>query len=194
MARPSSKVNVKSNGSPEPSKAARRIESAKSKAYRIRQMTSKAEDIREHYPVQEWSLVKELLIANLKTSGNMSTPTNLAHGFQLIRTMHHANPIQYVLYVPQQLTHFSLDGSFLHMWKGGIRINKFPTTVPVGRTIQGSVSKHIGLPGIVGVIKIIFLEKKQLYVIATKQLQMKILDIQFEEVTSYSNPLPILRF
>lgn len=122
----------------------------------------------------------------------MST-TSLSHGFQLIRTMKHAvSNVFSVCYIPHQCMHLSLDASHLHMWKGGVKIQKYP----IAKTREGSdyyKSKSSSYcPGLLGIHKIIFLEKKRLYVVATKQLQMRVLDVSFEEISFYSNDLPIL--
>jgi hypothetical protein len=76
----------------------------------------------------------------------------------------------------------------------GVKIQKHPTLAPRNDSKQNKSHPNTYCPGLFGIHKIIFIEKKRLYVVATKLLQMKILDVSFDEISTYSNPLPILRY
>jgi hypothetical protein len=76
----------------------------------------------------------------------------------------------------------------------GVKIQKYPAVAPRDRSNLPKTKTNTYCPGLFGIHKIIFLEKKRLYVVATRQLQMRVLDVQFDELSLYSNPLPILRF
>ena len=120
----------------------------------------------------------------------------LSHGFQLLRSLQNGlATLSSVLYIPHSGIHVSLDSTHLHIWKGDSRIHKISALPPRDRSKMvksSSLSKNSYLPGIMGVSKWIYIEKMRLYVVATKQLQLKLLDLQFDEMFLFSNPMPVL--
>ncbi|KAI8916029.1 WD40-repeat-containing domain protein [Gorgonomyces haynaldii] len=128
-------------------------------------------------------------------SSFLNTGVTLSHGFQLTKSMYHSLPtVRSVLYVPHSQQHVSLDSTHLHVWKGGNKIHRFSAVPPRDKIVQKSNrhSKDSYLPGLAGLSEWIYLEKYRMYVVATKQLELKLLDLHFDEIFSYSNPMPIL--
>ncbi|KAH9248409.1 hypothetical protein BASA81_013949 [Batrachochytrium salamandrivorans] len=93
----------------------------------------------------------------------------------------------------------SLDSHHVNLWKGGVRIGKF-STQPINENNRLKASSALSSstgnghhPGIVAISKWIYLEKLRVFIVADTRLQMKILNIHFEELFKVSNPKPVLR-
>lgn len=131
------------------------------------------------------------------TDSMMANSSTLSHGFQTMRTMEHSMPtVRSVLYIPHSAIHVSLDANHVHMWKGAVKLHKLTATPPRDKNLasvnQSGLSKDKYLSGLMGISKWMYDPSKRIYIVATKQLQIKILGNQFEEISCFSNPLPTL--
>ncbi|KAJ1328471.1 hypothetical protein BSLG_010203 [Batrachochytrium salamandrivorans] len=123
----------------------------------------------------------------------------IPHGFLPLRTLTHSHPtIQSVLYISTSSMFVSLDSHHVNLWKGGVRIGKF-STQPINENNRLKASSALSSstgnghhPGIVAISKWIYLEKLRVFIVADTRLQMKILNIHFEELFKVSNPKPVL--
>ncbi|KAL2916841.1 hypothetical protein HK105_203620 [Polyrhizophydium stewartii] len=138
--------------------------------------------------------------AQAQAQANMPVlPITIPHGFMPLRTLTNSRPtIQSVLYIQNSSMFVSLDSSHIHLWKGGARIHKIPTQEADERAAfkqrrSGSgISGNSYLPGVVAISKWIYLDKQRVYIVANTRLQLKVLDVHFEELSVISNPKPVL--
>ncbi|KAI8926073.1 WD40-repeat-containing domain protein [Entophlyctis helioformis] len=129
-----------------------------------------------------------------------SLPITITHGFQLLRTLANPRPtIKSVLYIPNSSMFVSLDSSYIYLWKGGARIHKVSTQPENDKNGRRQPSKKGSgmsgnghLPGVVAISKWIYLDRQRVYIVANTRLELKVLDIHFEELAVISNPKPVL--
>eukprot|EP00842_Homolaphlyctis_polyrhiza_P000006 jgi/Hompol1/1005/HPOL_004808-RA len=137
-----------------------------------------------------------------QSSGQSSMPIlpiTIPHGFQQLRTLSNARPtIQSVLYIPNSSMFVSQDSTHIQLWKGGVRIHKISTQEDKirGNGSQpksgSSYSGNASLPGVIAITKWLYVDKQRIYIIANARLELKVLDIHFEELCVISNPKPVL--
>jgi WD40 repeat protein len=149
--------------------------------------------------IQKWDMIQPQLIKSmglqnmtqneikcLRNQPNQATVT-LSHGFQMVRRMEHTRPaVIFALYVPNTSSFISIDSEFVHIWKSGIHIQKYPLFPPT----KDSNKKIVR--GFWNTSKVIYIEKRQIYVVANHQLQVKVLDLHFDCLDTFSNPKPVL--
>ncbi|KAJ2998130.1 WD repeat-containing protein 87 [Globomyces sp. JEL0801] len=188
------------SNSPESSNPPSRIQSAATTSSSRSRVSSIPES--DDNLIQKWSVIKHSLLRSLGvkqnnsddiheesyenkvtsiSSSNSQVPITLSHGFQPLRSMQHRQNIKAVF--------VSVDKEMIHLWKSGTKIQKIRIIEP------GSKSKATKVKCIDGVykfVKWIYIEAKHIHVVANQQLEIKILDLHFETLSTFSNPKPVL--
>ncbi|KAI8827897.1 WD40-repeat-containing domain protein [Chytridium lagenaria] len=171
------------------------------------------------HPVHPWKMIRPALVTLISIKGNSQTeessnnntndmddPSNttsmnitIPYGFQLLRQLIHSRPtLRSAMYVPAATSaelFVTLDTHYLHVWRGSAKVKKYCTAtmgqVTSKKREPGVENKDEGL-GALGVEKFIFVEKFRVYVAFSTQLQLKLLDSHFNEISFVSCPKPIL--
>ncbi|KAJ3336611.1 hypothetical protein HDU91_001726, partial [Kappamyces sp. JEL0680] len=153
--------------------------------------------------IQPWNYVKTVI---QKTVGSKAVevagsqdgetksmvPITLSHGFQPIRTMENLKPgIRGVHYLPGSSMFVSLDKEWLSLWKGGTRIQRIPAIPPPPSTTKTLEVKK-SIEGLYGFSKWVYIETLRIYVVASQQLELKVLNSTFGTVSVTSTPKPVL--
>lgn len=155
------------------------------------------------HAIQSWQTVKSSLIKSFglkktnadnieQTAGSITqTPLTLSHGFQSVRIMEHAQAdIKSVIYVPNSSMFAALDKENLHLWKSGIKIQKL--SISSGAIPKKGENNRKPIDGLWNVSKWLYIDKCHVYVVANRQLELKVLDLNFSTVFTLSNPKPTL--
>ncbi|KAL7751331.1 hypothetical protein RI367_003191 [Sorochytrium milnesiophthora] len=139
----------------------------------------------------------EQAAASQQFSGQV-LPITIPHGFQLIRSLLHANnTIRSVLHTPSISSYdafVSLDPQNVHCWNGQARIRKLPVVVdPYEKDDNTSLSEGgSGLAGLVGITRWLWIKKYRIFVVATSQLQLKTLNHRMIELSHTWSIKPVL--
>ncbi|KAJ3386033.1 WD repeat-containing protein 87 [Lobulomyces angularis] len=164
-------------------------------------------DYTPNLPILPWNDTRSLVknITNSKNisdclagKGNLIIPITIPYGFQLQKTLAHPNStLRSVIYIQQSTSaelFVSLDRHNVHVWRGLTRIKK------IGTLGQGSsyrdenikVTDEAIKKGVHGINKWKYIEKYRIYVVASNQLQLRILDSHFAEIFTTSSVKPVL--
>ncbi|KAJ3128530.1 hypothetical protein HK098_004160 [Nowakowskiella sp. JEL0407] len=137
---------------------------------------------------------------NGSNSSNNSTAISMTipHGFQLIRSLEHSKPtLKSVIYVPPTTTtelFVSLDTHNLHVWRGSNRIRKINTAgIQTVKINDLPISKGgTGQAGVFGINRWKYVDSLKIFVVASTQLQLRVLDSHFDELSNVLTPKPVL--
>ncbi|KAI9190859.1 uncharacterized protein BJ171DRAFT_605914 [Polychytrium aggregatum] len=127
-------------------------------------------------------------------------PITIPHGIQLLRTLPHSRPtLKSVLFVPASITSemlVTLDSHHVHIWRGGSRVRKVRTDVEHKVETKSRDTRQPGNGGqsqsLNGISKWVYVEKWRVYIIATSQLTLRVLDSHLDEISSVSSSKPVL--
>ncbi|KAJ3192599.1 hypothetical protein HDU67_005412 [Dinochytrium kinnereticum] len=205
-----------------PNRKASKFPAPKRFVYRPRKTGIRISDPSLLYPIQPWKTIRAGLATLITLKGSSKpdpeardnlaegeeNPTassihmTIPYGFQLVRQLVHSRPtVRSAMFVPAATStelFVTLDTHYVHVWRGSAKVKKYPT-IPMAST---QVRKREGRPssfesreeglGAYGIDKLVFIEKYRLYVVFSTQLQLKLLDSHFNEISFVSCPKPIL--
>jgi hypothetical protein len=122
----------------------------------------------------------------------LANSITLSCGFQMIRNMPSPN-LKSALYIPHKGTVLLLDKDHIQTWKSGIKTQRIPVTAN-DYTDTGIISKKQKdtPPSLVGLSTWMYLEKYNIFVINTRRLQVNIVDMHFQLLSSHRSPKPSL--
>jgi hypothetical protein len=164
--------------------------------------TKDAEDPFSDYRIiQNWTIVKPL-IQNLvqvqkgEDVGFESTKrpqaSTISHGFQTIKVLEHGkSPIWYVSYVPSSSLFLSFDKEFMHQWRSGVKFQKL-SIQPKGSLSSSESSKIKDKKGLYNISNCIYVESFHVYIVSTRKMELKLLDLQYVTLLEQSTPKHIL--
>ncbi|KAG5461494.1 MAG: hypothetical protein BJ554DRAFT_6303 [Olpidium bornovanus] len=138
-----------------------------------------------------------------KRSRGTVLPITIPYGFQLVRTLPHARPtLKSAMFVPHPSrpslnTVVSLDTHNVHIWRGATRVKKLNITVTQSHAAGDSPARPRAAaaagPSVVqGVSKWIYVKKHNVFIVATMQLSLMVLDANMEELSSVGSGKPVL--
>jgi hypothetical protein len=104
--------------------------------------------------------------------------------------------IRSALYIPSASTILSLDDVHLNIWQGGVIMQRLIVAPPRNNLTKSSIKlNHENIkPGLFGINKWLYIESLRIYVIVTKQLEVKVLNSSFDQIGSCHNPAAVLRY
>jgi WD40 repeat protein len=154
----------------------------------------------DYRQIQYWSSIKSQIqktLANNKQDPSTETrhhqAQTLSHGFQSVRVMDHHRDIISVLYLPNTSLFIALDEEYLHLWRNGIKFQKIRAQAN-NSIVDQQHKKSVKHPvdGLYNISRMIYIESFRIYIVANRQLEMKVLDLQYLTLSVYSCPKPIL--
>ena len=129
-------------------------------------------------------------------------PITIPHGFHSLFTLPHNRPIRSVAYIPpstapEQIV--TLDARGASVWRGSQRFRRIACTGAEGDRgrephggVFGKKGRDVGKSGLTGIVKWVWVDSLRCWIVATTQLQIKVMNAAFGEMAVVSVAKPTL--
>ena len=150
-------------------------------------------------PILPWKQTAQIITNfltrdSLKVGRNgISLPITIPYGFQLVKTIPHPrSSLKSVIFIPQTTSaelFVSLDIHHINVWRGLNRIKRIST---LATSVTESAGNLENIRGLKDIHRWFHIEKYKIYIAASSNLQLRILDTQFNLIYYASSGKPVL--